>query len=103
MQQEKISEALKTALADSRLQGTHISLYLAILTIWEEKNFKVEFFSCRKNIMTRSKIRSFSTYHVKIRDLVDWGYISYLPSYHPLEGSKIALIQLSESKKAYQK
>lgn len=37
------------------------------------------------------KIRGIATYHKIIRELHAFGYIDYLPSYHPVNGSLIRL------------
>jgi hypothetical protein len=42
--------------------------------------------------MKLSRIQSKSTYHKAISELVDLGYISYRPSFHPKEGSEITLL-----------
>ena len=42
--------------------------------------------------MRLSRIQSKSTYHKAISELVDMGYISYRPSYHPRKGSEITLL-----------
>lgn len=41
--------------------------------------------------MERAKIRSKTTYHNYLRDLNDWGYLQYFPSFHPARGSRIKM------------
>ena len=41
--------------------------------------------------MAKAKFRSKTTYHNYLRDLNDWGYLKYYPSYHPARGSKIKM------------
>lgn len=42
--------------------------------------------------MIASKIDSISTYHRNMSDLQKWKYIRYKPSYHPVKGSSIQLL-----------
>jgi hypothetical protein len=46
----------------------------------------------RPKLMRFSRIRSIATYHKNIKDLVDYGYIEYTPSWHPHRGSRVRLI-----------
>ncbi|MCK0125835.1 hypothetical protein MWU76_15700 [Gelidibacter sp. F2691] len=41
--------------------------------------------------MERAKIKSKTTYHNMVRDLHDWGYLQYYPSYDPRRGSVIRM------------
>lgn len=41
--------------------------------------------------MEASRIRSRATYHKVIRELQEFGYLKYFPSYHPVEGSKVEI------------
>jgi len=47
--------------------------------------------------MERAKIKSKTTYHNYLRDLHDWEYLRYYPSYHPAIGSKINMIKFGTS------
>jgi hypothetical protein len=42
--------------------------------------------------MRTSKICSISTYHKVINDLSAFGYIRYIPSFHPAKGSTAYLL-----------
>jgi len=46
----------------------------------------------RTKLMRFSRIKSVATYHKNIRDLVQYGFISYNPSTHPQLGSEVRLI-----------
>ena len=41
--------------------------------------------------MEKTKIKSKTTYHNYLKDLNDWGYLRYYPSYHPARGSKVQM------------
>ena len=76
---------------DNRLNPTHISLYIALFQIWNKNRFPVEFYVIRDEVMSFSKIGSKTTYHRCIRDLSNWCYLLYSPSYNPYKGSKIKM------------
>ena len=82
---------------DSRLNPTHISLYLALFHIWNNNRFVDEFFVCRDELMEYSKIGSKSTYHKCIKELSHWKYIIYFPSHNPFKGSKIKMFDFGTS------
>ncbi len=76
---------------DSRLNPTHISLYVALFQIWNNNFFKAEFYINREEVMSFSKIGSKSTYHRCIKELHHWKYILYSPSHNPFKGSRIKM------------
>jgi hypothetical protein len=82
---------------DSRLNPTHISLYVALFQLWNLNFFKDEFFINREEVMTYSKIGSKSTYHRCIKELSYWKYILYIPSHNPFKGSSIKMFDFETS------
>lgn len=74
---------------DSRLNPTHISLYVALFQFWNTSHFTVGFYINREEVMSLSKIGSKTTYHRCINELDKWGYLIYKPSHNPLKGSRI--------------
>lgn len=42
--------------------------------------------------MERSKIKSIATYHKCVKQMEEFGYIEYLPSYNTYKGSQVKLI-----------
>lgn len=84
--------------ADSKLYQSHSMMIIALLSIYQQKNYKMPFQISRKKLMQVSKVSSIATYHKCIKELVNLGYILYEPSYHPLKGSEVYLTeQLMES------
>ena len=77
---------------DERLNPFHISLYMAICYLWETSGAQNPVSVSRLRLMHASKINARGTYHKCIRELQDFGYINYKPSYHPHEGSNIYLL-----------
>ncbi|APY10431.1 hypothetical protein BWZ22_03875 [Seonamhaeicola sp. S2-3] len=82
---------------DSRLNPTHISLYIALFQLWNSNRFLEEFFINRDEVMQLSKIGSKSTYHRCIKELNHWKYIVYFPSHNPYRGSKIKMFKFGTS------
>lgn len=76
---------------DPNLSSTHISLYFVLVGKWI-KNDCQPFSTTRRQMMTYAKIHSTATYTRCIYNLETWGYIIYLPSYHPALGSLITLV-----------
>jgi hypothetical protein len=86
-----LSDFLLAALHDHRVGPVHISMYAALLKIWQEQAYKKTFTITRKRLMPLCKISGLATYHEKIKELHEFGYIHYEPSYHPFEGSQVSL------------
>ncbi len=82
---------------DTRLNPTHISLYIALFQIWNNNFFKQEFYINREEVMDFSKIGSKSTYHRCIKELSHWNYLLYTPSHNPFKGSRIKMFNFETS------
>ncbi|SIQ20175.1 hypothetical protein [Maribacter ulvicola] len=82
---------------DSRLNPTHISLYVALFQLWNTNFFKDEFYINREEVMGFSKIGSKSTYHRCIKELSHWKYLLYTPSHNPFKGSRIKMFDFGTS------
>ena len=76
---------------DIGIKQGHITLYLAFFQKWNREFFKATLTVNRELIMERAKIKSKTTYHNYLKDLNDWGYLQYFPSYHPARGSKVKM------------
>ncbi len=79
-------------LQDGRISPTHISLYMALFQFWNSQHFKKSIAIHRAEIMEVSKIRSVATYHKCMRELHQFGYIIYEPSYNPFAGSLVTMM-----------
>jgi len=82
---------------DSRLNPSHISLYIALFQIWNDYHFKESFYINRAEVMDLSKLGSKTTYHRCIRELSHWKYLLYEPSHNPFRGSKIKMFYFGTS------
>ena len=83
------SKLLKRMSKDVRLNATHVSLFTGLFVHWQRNGYANPFSITRKAIMTFSKIASIATYHKCIKELDEYGYIRYQPSYHPKLGSQV--------------
>jgi hypothetical protein len=85
----QLTHFFNAAVADERLTVVHIGLYLALFECWNLNNFINPVHVCRKKLMLFSKINSRVTYHKCMKELQQYGYIVYKPSYHPVLGSEV--------------
>ena len=76
---------------DSRLNPSHISLYMSLFQFWNINRFPEEFYINREEVMGIAKIGGIATYHKCIKNLNDWKYLCYLPSYNIFKGSKVRM------------
>jgi hypothetical protein len=95
---DRLCVLIRRVASDERLKPTHISLYFALCHWWITNSFKQCYNVSRRRLMKSSRIHSKSTYHKTIAELVDMGYITYCPSFHPKEGSIVTLIKPNEPK-----
>ena len=77
---------------DSRLNPTHVSLYMAFFQLWNHNRFPKQFYVNREEVMKLSKIGSKSTYHRCIKELDHYKYLIYFPSHNPFKGSQIKML-----------
>lgn len=84
---------------DPRVNSRHVSLYVSIFQFWLNKKCKspLELFS--KEIMPFCKISASSTYHKTIRELHEFGYIQYAPSFNHNKKSLICLTKINNNEK----
>lgn len=74
---------------DGRISITHIGIYAALLQYRAQNGFinPIQVFS--RDIMEIAKISSPTTFHKCVRELSEYGYINYRPSYKRNQGSEI--------------
>lgn len=85
-----LSAFLRVAELDARLSCSHISLFMVLCSAWHENGCRSPFHISRRKIMKPAKL-SIATYHKCISELNRYGYLTYLPSFHPGIGSIIYL------------
>ncbi len=74
---------------DHRLNATHMSLYMALFQFWNLNRFRNPISISRNELMQISKISGKATYHKVIKDLHNFNYIKYDPSYNIYRGSYV--------------
>jgi hypothetical protein len=58
----------------------HMSLYVVLFTRWNEARFPKSILLLKDNVMEAAHIGSPKTYRACLRDLTEWGLITYQPS-----------------------
>ncbi len=76
---------------NARIGPAHISLYMALFQRWGTNNFQDPVSFSSQEIMPMAKIDSRATYHKCLQDLVECGYIRYIPSCNPFLKSLVFL------------
>lgn len=87
----RMHQFIVIAQQDERLSTSHLIIYLALCVKQSEVEEHIPFSISRRQIMHMCKIRGLATYHKCIKDLERFGYIDYVPSYHPAAGSLVTL------------
>jgi hypothetical protein len=76
---------------DERLNPTHVSMYVSLFQFWNANRFQNPISISRSELMKVSKISAKATYHKCMRELNEWQYLKYKPSYNPFKGSLVYL------------
>jgi len=93
----QLSGFFQKVAVDNRLNPTHVSLYMAIFQYWNAERFQNPVSISRQELMRISKISAKATYHKCIKDLHNYGYIQYSPSFNPFKGSLVYLFDFQTS------
>lgn len=75
--------------ADPRISVTHIGIYAALLQFWKEHDYTNPVYVFSYEVMQIAKVSASTTYHKRIKDLSDFGYLRYVPSFKRNQGSRI--------------
>ncbi len=86
---------MRKSLSEERIGASHISLFTALVYCSGFAGFDLSFQICGKRVRALAKFGSKATYHRKLRELVEFGLISYQPSYHPVIGSRVSFLAIS--------
>ena len=93
----QLSGFFQKVAVDNRLNPTHVSLYMAVFQFWNAERFRNPVTISRQELMRISKISAKATYHKCIKDLHNFGYIQYIPSYNPFKGSLVYLFDFQSA------
>lgn len=97
----QLGSFIKIATLQKHLLPSHISLYSALLLTYHESGFTNPFRITRRELMKLSSIRSFTTYHKRLEELIDIGCVIYNPSFNPILASKIELLPIKMPNQFY--
>jgi hypothetical protein len=76
---------------DPRISVWHMCLLFTLLYFWELGGGTNPVSITRRKVMQAAHIHSLGTYHKYINELIDFGYIDYVPSYDTYLGSLVFL------------
>ena len=82
---------------DDRLSPGHVSLYMALFQLWNLNHFENPISITRAEMKKASKVGSNNTYVKYLKELTEWNYIQYKPSYNPFIGSEVNLYRFDTS------
>ncbi len=88
-----LSDFFSAIETDPRISITHIGIYAALLQYWSEHRFENPVHVFSYDIMRIAKISANTTFHKAIRELSEYGYIKYEPSFKRNKGSKVYFIR----------
>ncbi|MCH7402254.1 hypothetical protein ACFOUP_18380 [Belliella kenyensis] len=77
---------------DESIQLSHMAICMALIGEFIKNQGRNRFRITRKMIMKNSQVKSLSTYHRCMKDLVRKNIIIYSPSYHPKLGSVVRFV-----------
>jgi hypothetical protein len=81
---------------DPRIKALHISLYMALFQTWNNNFFAHSFIMGRTGLMQMSRIGSKTTFARILRDLHDFGYISYDPLEYTTKKPTVTMRRFAE-------
>lgn len=84
-------EAIKE---DSRISPSHIALYMALFECWNQQDFQNPVPIKRRQVMEAAKISGLATYHRCMRELHEYGYVFYTPSYNAGIASQVSMLMV---------
>lgn len=76
---------------DCRISITHIGLFAVLLEYWQQHDFRNPIEAFSYEIMPLAKISASTTYHKCLRELHEYGYLRYEPSFKRNRRSRIFL------------
>lgn len=91
MQVKELTRFYEAIKEDSRISPTHIAVYMALFECWNQNDFQNPVLIKRRQVMEAAKISGLATYHRCIRELHDYGYIYYSPSFNSAKKSQVVI------------
>lgn len=79
---------------DIRIGPVHISVYMALLYLWEKQEHVSPIHVFSRDLMPTAKIAGIATYYRTLKELNNYGYIKYISTYDRILGSLVYLPEL---------
>jgi hypothetical protein len=92
MNTELLYSFLESAEDDARISCAHISLYVALWKKFVDNNYEQPISFFRNELVCTCKIAGTNLYHRAIRQLHEYGYLKYIPSYNHFLGSMVYFV-----------
>jgi len=74
---------------DQKITKTHMAVYMALYYLWSRQQFVGTLSVFSWQIMPIAKISTSSMYYTTIKQLHEYGYIDYKPSFYGKRGSTV--------------
>ena len=84
---------IESLVSDERVTVWQMGMVLGMVQLANGNKIEDPISISRKKVMLLSHINNLMTYHRCIKDLQDFGYIKYYPSYHPGIRTTVYLIE----------
>lgn len=88
---DKLTSFFSAIKNDGRISITHIAVYAALLQYWKSNGCMNPILAFSHQIMDIAKISAPMTYRKCVKELSEYGYIQYIPSFKRNKASQIFL------------
>lgn len=93
MEQLRVMNDFFSAIAaDPRISSTHIAIFTGIFQYWSKNGLELPVKAFSHQIMPLAKLNSRNVYVKRLKELDEYGYIRYEPSFKRDKGSRIYLL-----------
>jgi Fe2+ or Zn2+ uptake regulation protein len=79
---------------DTRIGPVHVSVYMALLNLWEKQGRVNPIHIFSRDVMPMAKISGIATYYRTLRELDRYGYIKYISTYDRVTGSVVYFLEI---------
>lgn len=76
---------------DPRISKAHMAVYMALFYLWSKQQFKGFLLVYSWQIMPIAKISTSGTYYTIMKQLHEYGYLEYRPSFYRKKASEVNL------------
>jgi hypothetical protein len=91
IQYDLMDSFLISAKEDPRIGPNHISLFAGLVKTYKDQGGKSRVYVFRKDLASICKLNGTTTFHKTIRELHEYGYITYTPSYNHFIGNMVTI------------